>query len=326
MSFLTALIAQSLQPARSATVASVPSATTFHDAHPAQEAASQEDWNGLPVAPGQTVSGKSPAPPAPVLSATAEGEDALDLDFLASDTQVEQQEAAPAEQPPISQQPETALQSPDVEAAMAAPQKERSVVDAGVQALPDDLQPASAVDTEQVGSSQQHRVSSKAASPPPPAKSPQPRPRSQVQPPQPPVSPQRRDEITPAAQPQPRSETSPAAQPPGYETTAITPDITTESVSPAPTVETQLTHAQAPRPDALPQHAAAVVPPQPSPPADPGVFPREPVQARRDSREVPQLTIGQINVLVEDQAAKAPKRANTPSRPAASNPFGLRGL
>jgi hypothetical protein len=42
--------------------------------------------------------------------------------------------------------------------------------------------------------------------------------------------------------------------------------------------------------------------------------------------EIPQVRIGQINVLIDDQAAARPKPKATPAAPAAGNPFGLRGL
>ncbi len=43
-------------------------------------------------------------------------------------------------------------------------------------------------------------------------------------------------------------------------------------------------------------------------------------------REIPQVRIGQINVLVEDQAPAKPKQNKRSARPAAPSPFGLRGL
>ena len=43
-------------------------------------------------------------------------------------------------------------------------------------------------------------------------------------------------------------------------------------------------------------------------------------------REIPQVRIGQINVLVEDQAPVKPKQNKRSAGPATPNPFGLRGL
>ena len=51
-----------------------------------------------------------------------------------------------------------------------------------------------------------------------------------------------------------------------------------------------------------------------------------PANQQSQSRELPQVRIGQINVLVEDQASAKPRRSNNRPRPAASNPFGMRGL
>ncbi len=64
---------------------------------------------------------------------------------------------------------------------------------------------------------------------------------------------------------------------------------------------------------------------QAQPFADQGRIPRQSAP-RPTAPEVPQVRIGQINVLVEDQAPAAPKRSTTGPRPAAANPFGLRGL
>ncbi len=47
---------------------------------------------------------------------------------------------------------------------------------------------------------------------------------------------------------------------------------------------------------------------------------------QQQPREIPQVRIGQINVLVEDQTPARPKQNKRSARPAASNPFGLRGL
>ncbi len=53
--------------------------------------------------------------------------------------------------------------------------------------------------------------------------------------------------------------------------------------------------------------------------------PQQPVQ-QPQTAEIPQVRIGQINVLVEDQASAKPTPRKRASRPAATNPFGLRGL
>ena len=47
---------------------------------------------------------------------------------------------------------------------------------------------------------------------------------------------------------------------------------------------------------------------------------------QQPTRETPQVRIGQINVLVEDQAPARPKQGKRSAKPAVSNPFGLRGL
>lgn len=65
-----------------------------------------------------------------------------------------------------------------------------------------------------------------------------------------------------------------------------------------------------------------------SPLAGLNLEPRYPVQPRPqtpDGQETPQVRIGQINVLIEDQAAPTSNRRGTPAQPSA-NPFGLRGL
>jgi hypothetical protein len=50
--------------------------------------------------------------------------------------------------------------------------------------------------------------------------------------------------------------------------------------------------------------------------------------ASQRSREaqIPQVRIGRINVLIEDQAATRTKPKAAPAGPPAANPFGLRGL
>jgi hypothetical protein len=50
--------------------------------------------------------------------------------------------------------------------------------------------------------------------------------------------------------------------------------------------------------------------------------------ASQRSREaqIPQVRIGRINVLIEDQAATRSKPKAAPAGPATANPFGLRGL
>ncbi|MEN8177710.1 MAG: hypothetical protein ABFS39_03740 [Pseudomonadota bacterium] len=53
--------------------------------------------------------------------------------------------------------------------------------------------------------------------------------------------------------------------------------------------------------------------------------PRQPFQ-QNQTQEIPQVRIGQINVLVEDQAPAKPKSRKSAPQPAAANPFGLRGL
>jgi hypothetical protein len=61
-------------------------------------------------------------------------------------------------------------------------------------------------------------------------------------------------------------------------------------------------------------------------------FPLEPAAAppgpppRVEEPAIPQVRIGQINVLIEDQAAARPRAKVVPAAPAAANPFGLRGL
>jgi len=97
------------------------------------------------------------------------------------------------------------------------------------------------------------------------------------------------------------------------------------------------------------QAAAAPVPdadsiPTPTPPEQPAVEPAVHLQpptapgtaalpgstqrpeSRRPEPEVPQVRIGQINLLVEEQTPASPRRPQAASRPAAANPFGLRGL
>ena len=48
--------------------------------------------------------------------------------------------------------------------------------------------------------------------------------------------------------------------------------------------------------------------------------------SQQQSQELPQVRIGQINVLVEDQAPAKPKPRKSSAKSAVSNPFGLRGL
>lgn len=55
---------------------------------------------------------------------------------------------------------------------------------------------------------------------------------------------------------------------------------------------------------------------------------RRPLQAspRSKSKEPPQVRIGHINVLIDDQASAKPRRSSSAKTPGPSIPFGLRGL
>jgi hypothetical protein len=89
--------------------------------------------------------------------------------------------------------------------------------------------------------------------------------------------------------------------------------------TPAAAAPEQRPQAATPSGQTLQTLARAAIYPEPDgPPA--GTIPKA------GEAEIPQVRIGRINVLIEDQAAPRPRAKSAPAAPAAGNPFGLRGL